>query len=466
LRLMVVAFLASGEAVRAFAQPAEKLRVGRVADTVRAAGDSTQTYALYLPSRYDTSRRWPVLFLMDPRGRGLLPLELFRAAAERYGYIVMSSYQTQSDGPIAPNDKAVNAMLLDAQTRFTIDTLRLYFAGFSGTGRLAWYYGYEIPTYVAGLIEVGAGLPEPELLLRRMLGNKPTPFAVFLSTGLTDFNYDEVLALDSKLEGFGVRHHLETFNGGHSWPPDSVCMDALMWMQLQAMRDRRLTIDRRWLDSLFTNAVDHVGKLTQTNPYAASILYEQLKSDFAGLHDTTGLEENGRRLAESEPVKSIAKRVSELAAEGQVFHGRENSFFATFPNHSLRASTQSLGAELGVDDLRKRAEQTTDTLDAAAAMRLLSSVYVRASYYEPRRYLAAGDTLRALRMYGLAQYIRPDDRQLCTERDRVYRVFALTRPLPEELACPSASDRSSNSASPGRRWWAGPGKSRAAASRN
>ena len=53
-----------------------------------------------------------------------------------------------------------------------------------------------------------------------------------------------------------------------------------------------------------------------------------------------------------------------------------------------------------------------------------------------------------------------------TERDRVYRVFALTRPLPEELACPSASDRSSNSASPGRRWWAGPGKSRAAASRN
>jgi predicted esterase len=439
LRLIVVALLGGNGVPRAFALPADTLRPGRVADTVHAASDSTQTYALYLPSRYDRSRRWPVLFLMDPRGRALLPLELFRSAAELYGYIVMSSYQTQSDGPVAPNDRAVNAMLADAQTRFSIDTLRLYFAGFSGTGRLAWYYSYEIPSNVAGLIEAGAGLPEPELLLRRTLGNKHTPFAVFLSAGSTDFNYEEVVGLDSRLEGFGIRHQLETFSGGHSWPPDSVCADALTWMQLQAMADGRLATDRRWIDSLFTNALGRATRVTGTSPYAASILLKQMESDFAGLHSTAGLEESVRRLSESESVKLVVKRIAELTAEDQAFHLREDSFFTEFAKGSERTAVQSLRKELGLDQLRKRAEQITDTLDAAAAIRLLSSVFVRASYYEPLRYLTVGDTLRALRMYELAQSIHPEDAQLCAQRDRVYRAFATARQVPQELACASAA---------------------------
>ena len=437
-RLTVVVLLAGGAPAGVFALPADTLRAGRVADTIRAAADSSQTYALYLPSRYETTRRWPILFLMDPRGRALLPLELFRPAAERYGYILMSSYQTRSDGPIAPNDRAINAMLVDAQTRFTIDSLRLYFAGFSGTGRLAWYYAYEIPTNVAGLIEAGAGLPEPELLLRKTLGNKSTPFAVFLSAGSTDFNYDEVLALDSRLDEFGVRHHLETFNGGHSWPPDSICTNALTWMQLQAMGDRRLSTDQRWIDSLFTDAVAHAEEIAPTSPYAASILYEKVSSDFAGLHDTAGLKENARRLAESESTKIIMKRISELAAADQAFQRRKDFFFDAFQRRTMGATTQSLRAELGLDDVQRQATQTIDTLETIAAMRRLASVFVRASYYEPQRYLAAGDTLRALRLFGLAQSIRPDDAQLCAERDRVYRVFAASRPVPRELACESA----------------------------
>jgi predicted esterase len=437
-RLTVVALLAVGGAPRVSALPADTLIAGRVADTVRAVADSSQIYALYLPSRYETTRRWPILFLMDPRGRALLPVQLFRPAAERYGYILMSSYQTRSDGPIAPNDRAVNAMLVDAQTRFKIDTLRLYFAGFSGTGRLAWYYAYEIPANVAGLIEAGAGLPEPELLLRKTLGNKSTPFAVFLSAGSTDFNYDEVVALDSKLEEFGVRHHLDTFNGGHSWPPDSICTEALTWMQLQAMRDQRLAADQRWIDSLFTDAVARAARTAPTSPYAASILYEKVISDFAGLHDTSGLKENARRLAESESAKTIMKRISELAAADQTFQRRKDFFFDAFQRGTRGATTQSLRAELGLDDVQREAAQTSDTLETVAAMRRLASVFVRASYYEPQRYLVAGDTLRALRLFGLAQSIRPDDAQLCAERDRVYRMFAATRPVPRELACEPA----------------------------
>ena len=111
-RSIVIAglFLIPG-AVQASAPATDTLAVGSVTDTVHATSDPAQTYALFLPSRYDASRRWPLLVLMDPRGRALIPLKLFQAVAEHYGYIVMSSYQTRSDGPVEPNDKAINALL-------------------------------------------------------------------------------------------------------------------------------------------------------------------------------------------------------------------------------------------------------------------------------------------------------------------------------------------------------------------
>ena len=88
-----------------------------------------------------------------------------------------------------------------------------------------------------------------------------------------------------------------------------------------------------------------------------------------------------------------------------------------------------------LDELRDRARQTADTLDAFAAKRLLASIDVRASFYEPRRYLAQGDTLKALSMYALAQSIHPEDSELCVERDRLYRQFAVRRSVPRELSC-------------------------------
>src|SRR5947209_456187 len=296
--LAIIALICALPVTAVATMPArDTVRPGFVTDTVQSSSDTTQTYALYLPRAYDRGRRWPVLFLMDPRGRAQVPMRLFRAAAERYGYIVMSSYQTQSDGPIEPNDRAVNAMLNDAQSRLSVDVHRFYFAGFSGTGRLAWNYGYSIPDNVAGLIEIGAGLPTPQLLLERNVARQQTPFAVFLSVGTTDFNYEEVRALDAKLEAYGIRHHLEFFDGPHSWPPESVCANALTWLQLQAMRDGRLAVKKEWIDSAYLTAVSSIDSTERVDPYAAYLLYQQAAADFANLHDTKQVADAAGKLA-------------------------------------------------------------------------------------------------------------------------------------------------------------------------
>lgn len=415
---------------------ADTLRSGVVIDTVHSLSDTSQTYALYMPSAYDKAHRWPVLFLMDPRGRALLPMRLFQVAAERYGYIVMSSYQTQSDGPVEPNDKAINAMLNDAQSQLSVDIHRFYFAGFSGTGRLAWYYAYSIPDNTAGIIEAGAGVPSPDLLLQKSVAKTPTPFAVFLAVGTTDFNYSEVRALDPKLNAFAIRHHLEIFDGPHGWPPEFVCFNALSWMELQAMRDGRLAGNPAWIDSLFKTTIAAIDAQAADDAYTASELYRQAVRDFAGLHDTNALEERANTLGESGDAKRTARYVAQLADDEQRRSEGAASFFAEFARTTSPADVQNLRSQLHLDELRERARQTSDTLGALSAKRSLASILVRASFYEPRRYLAQGDTIKALIMYALAQSITPDNNQLCAERDRVYRSYAMKKSVGRELSCP------------------------------
>src|SRR5688572_11599284 len=86
--------------------------------------DGAHTYALYLPEGYDPDAAWPVLLVMDPRGRAVMAAEPFFAAADTYGWVVASSYDTRSDVMSGqdPNGPAVAAVLGDVQTRVPIDS--------------------------------------------------------------------------------------------------------------------------------------------------------------------------------------------------------------------------------------------------------------------------------------------------------------------------------------------------------
>jgi hypothetical protein len=271
--------------------------------------------------------------------------------------------------------------------------------------------------------------------LQKSIAKAPTPFAVFLAVGTTDFNYGEVRALDPKLQAFGIRHHLEVFDGPHGWPPEFVCFNALSWMELQAMRDGRLARNSAWIDSLFNTSLAAIDAQAGADTYTGSQLYRQAVTDFAGLHDTNALEARANQLAESADAKRTARRITQLADDDRGWSEREESLFADFARANPPASVEKLRSQLNLDELGERAHQTTDTLDALSAKRRLASVLVRSSFYEPRRFLAQGDTLKALTMYALAQSIQPDNTQLCAERDRLYHSYAIKKSVARELAC-------------------------------
>jgi hypothetical protein len=80
------------------AQQPRTFPIGTLVEHVQSASNPTQQFALYLPKGFESTRPTPILFLLDPRGRAPVPARLFQAAADRFGYILISSYNTSSDG--------------------------------------------------------------------------------------------------------------------------------------------------------------------------------------------------------------------------------------------------------------------------------------------------------------------------------------------------------------------------------
>jgi poly(3-hydroxybutyrate) depolymerase len=134
---------------------AQDLPRGVPIDAVTVADDPAQTYALYLPSDYTPDRAWSLLLAFHPGARGIAFVEKYRAAAERYGYIVAGSNNARN-GSWDTITRAVRAVSKDVGRRFAVDAARVYLTGHSGGARVAMEVALG-PNDIAGVIASSAG---------------------------------------------------------------------------------------------------------------------------------------------------------------------------------------------------------------------------------------------------------------------------------------------------------------------
>ncbi len=412
---------------------AQALPRGQVVDR-RAVSDTTQRYALYLPSQYEPSRRWPVLLVMDPRGRARVGMELFRDPAEVRGWIVLSSYNTVSDSTNEPDVRAVNAMLGEAQRLLAVDTSRIYLAGFSGTARLAWLFALGLRGHVAGILGFGAGLPNG-LPLDRVAPLAGPGFAFFGGAGTEGFNYDEVEELASQLPRLGIRTRIATYPGPHAWAPPDVAARGVAWLDLQAMRAGRRPLDARFVDSLHSAELDEARRQEASgDAWRALTSYRQVVEDFAGLGDVSTAARRVADLSDRPEIQNRRARVTALMRESRVYRVRMLRTLVAARDERPAPSSDTLAARLDLDGLRTMASGR-DSLDAAWARRMLAGIRVETGFYEPRFYLAAGEPDRALTVLSLAQRLAPEDAGVCWFRARALALAGRMDDAFSALAC-------------------------------
>ena len=284
--------------------PAQDLPRGQIVDEVRCAGDPTQSYALYLPSTYSPDRAWSLLVGFHPAARGRAMVEKYRAAAEQYGYVVAGSNNSRN-GPWQVSAASIQAMSTDLGQRFSIDPRRFYLTGLSGGARVAMQIALGTKT-IAGVIASSAGYPDSQ-------PRKSLPFVVFGTAGTEDFNYLELRQLDRALT---TPHRVAIFEGGHTLPPDAVALEAIEWLELQAMKSGRRTRDEVLIDRLFDERQRAIAASTAPAPIVH--LLTAVAEDFSGLRDVSAAAARASDLSKQKDVKSaLARERSDEDAEAR-----------------------------------------------------------------------------------------------------------------------------------------------------
>ncbi len=397
-----------GTAIRA-EEPAkptpQPLARGEIVDPVECAGFAGQTYALYLPSAYSPERQWPVLYTFDARQNGRGVAELYREAAERLGWIIVSSNYARSDEEMDPNIEAMKAMWADSHARFAIDPRRVYATGHSGGARAACVMGTLRKGEVAGVIGHGGGFPF------NWPPTKDTQFAFYGLAGTRDFNFPELLALDRTLDQLGLDHHFESFEGEHAWSPPAEAGLALEWMELLAMRKGTAPRRPALIDAIWDHQNAVARRDEATDPVATLRREEGLVRDFAGLRPAAELDAVRAKAEALRAAPATQQAIAEQAAiekEQQAYLARAQGRLSGILQAIDESSPSAAARELEIGRLRKEAEKAPTQYARQAAQRTLNTLLGQAIFYMPREFANRKDWPRALFLIGIATEIRPD----------------------------------------------------------
>lgn len=360
---------------------------GEVIERLVCADNPNQSYALYLPSSYTTDKSWPIVMALDPGARGKIPVKHFREAAEKYGWIIAASNNSRN-GPIELSVEAINAIWKDARARFSINSRRVYFAGFSGAARAAITIANACNHCTAGLITGGAGFPQ------RFAPSKTTPAAFYTTVGVDDFNFPEVKEVDDVLTKAGIDHLVRVFAGTHEWAPSFILVEAVEWLELNGMKTGRRAKDAKLIDELWEKSLTNARTLEKSqNMYEAVLAYQSMRATFHSLRDLTDAQTKVDELQNLPAVKQAIRDErdqirKQLSLQQEIWNLIEQSSRPVTPanvgagnsENSRTLDREPLNPEvrlLGIlADLKKQSTANEDSGKRRVARRVLEGVNI------------------------------------------------------------------------------------------
>ena len=280
----------------------EKFEPGKVTDPVTCSTNQEMSFAVYLPSNYSTEKKYPVIAFFDPHASGKLPVEKYKELAEKYGYIIACSNNSQNGMMGDKLTQIYTAFLNDLKNRFSIDEKRFYLGGFSGGARVASSvilkeYGY------AGMIGCGAGWTK----VTKPLENN---FTYISFAGNQDFNLTELRALNENLDSKKIPHVLIEFEGKHEWPPAEIMENAFIWLLFDAVKKNIIPKNDSLVSSYISKNEKEIKKLeSKKELYKLYNAYTQLIAFTEGLTDNSSYKTSLQKLSEKEEMKKVLQEM-------------------------------------------------------------------------------------------------------------------------------------------------------------
>jgi dienelactone hydrolase len=199
-------------------------------EDIRCQTNSSYSYALYLPGKYNDSMApsalLPVVYFFDSHARGSLPVRKYQAIADEMGIMLVASNQIKNGMNLNQLSQASMHMIRDIKQRFPIQKAQQFTCGFSGGARVAVRIAEE-DKEIIGAIGFGAGLPSSDFA-------PSIDFKYVFAAGKRDFNYTELLQLDKNLSTSSTEHLFIRHEGTHEWPNDTIFKTALYYLLIKS----------------------------------------------------------------------------------------------------------------------------------------------------------------------------------------------------------------------------------------
>lgn len=292
-------------------KPFEMPKVGEVHTSISCARNHSHSYALYLPTSFNSDKRLPVIICFDSHAKGIEPVNLLKNAAEDYGFVLVGSNVSQNGMPFQDNLNHYDILLRDIIDNYHIDSSRIYLCGFSGGSRVAGNIALTKGN-ITGIIGCSAGLPSA-------IPDMPKKFIYSGCAGTQDMNYAEMVENDETLDKSGFVHNLTIFDSTHAWPQKEKLEEAFLFILLQEMKSGKATKNPEIIKASYSKLLDAWKKeFNVANSYDEYRIAKKVHDFFSGLTDISEYEKTYETL-KTNPVilQTIQKKTTENQTEKQ-----------------------------------------------------------------------------------------------------------------------------------------------------
>jgi len=266
------------------------ISTGIIIDSI-AILNSTETYALYLPKKFDEKKLTSIVFIFEPAARGKTGIRPFIKSAEKYNYVLICSNNSKN-GPMEINFEITNRLFNSVFETYNIDKNLIYAAGFSGGSRFATTIAV-LTKQIQGVVACGAGFSPNN-------NHIPMSKESFSYAGLVgdrDMNYQEMFTVKGWLDRFQIANEIFIYDDNHRWPPPNQLLKAFEWLELEAYKKNIKQVDKIFLKESYQNSYKNAKTLENDNKIEQSVWeYERIQKNYSRYYI----------------LDSIKKKVSEL----------------------------------------------------------------------------------------------------------------------------------------------------------
>ncbi|GMN07329.1 hypothetical protein MTsPCn5_27180 [Croceitalea sp. MTPC5] len=233
-----------------------RLQKGQLIDSIISNDSLKESFALYLPKKFDLKRKWPLIVVFEMGGRAKQALSVFKDAAEKKGFILAAPNSIHDSISLAKNMAISQRAIEKLITLLPIHKGRTYTAGFENGGRFA----NLVPVFIKeieGTVSVGAAVANLELLAPK------NQFYFIGIVGVNDFNYTTLLEDKKALNKLKFKNTILVYEGVGKYPASGYLEEALDLFNLSAMTKGNLAKDSVLIQKLFQEKLSDIRLLQQ-----------------------------------------------------------------------------------------------------------------------------------------------------------------------------------------------------------